>query len=167
MKFKFFSNNGQKTESAIYLYAQFNFHIFLKQWLNSTIICVKISESFFTIIHRLWTFFKICVFELNLNFMEFFMQQSVYIFESSWVSEFSSFSILAKIKNYSFNTFRPPLQKNRDFSRTHPLLVLRPVCKFKFVSFGPEEKKPRGLCISWFNRRGPMKFENTFFQIAN
>ena len=44
-------------------------------------------------------------------------------------------------------------------------LDLRPVCKFKFVRFGLEEKN-RALYLSRFNCGGPMKFENTFFQIA-
>ena len=58
-----------------------------------------------------------------------------------------------------------PLSENRDFSGTEPTLDLRPVCKFKFVRCGPGEKT-RALYLSRLKRGGPMKFENTFFQIA-
>ena len=62
----------------------------------------------------------------------------------------------------------PPLSDNRDFSKTDPLLDLKPVCKFKFVHCGPvERKKPRALNMSWSNRGGPTKFENSIFRIAN
>ena len=39
-----------------------------------------------------------------------------------------------------------------DFSRTEPLMDLRPVCKFKFVHCGPVEKKQIALSFlvkSW------------------
>ena len=58
-----------------------------------------------------------------------------------------------------------PLSENRDFSGTEPPLDLRPVCKLKFVRCGPGEKT-RVLFHSQLKRGGPMKFENTFFQIA-
>ena len=41
-----------------------------------------------------------------------------------------------------------PLLENRDFSRTEPPLDLRPVCKTKFVRFGPGEKKQSALSFS-------------------
>ena len=44
--------------------------------------------------------------------------------------------------------FRPPLSENRDFSRTEPLLDLRPVCKLRFVRCGPGGKKQRALSFS-------------------
>ena len=61
--------------------------------------------------------------------------------------------------------FQPPLSENFDFSITKPSLDLRPVCKFKFVGCGPVEKN-RALYLSQFNRGGPTKLENTFFQIS-
>ena len=41
-----------------------------------------------------------------------------------------------------------PLSENRDLSGTEPPLDLRPVCKFKFVNFGPEEKTRALFCVS-------------------
>ena len=49
------------------------------------------------------------------------------------------------------NPFRyggAPLSENHDFSGTKPLLDLRPVCKFKFVRFGPEEKNQSDVSFS-------------------
>ena len=62
---------------------------------------------------------------------------------------------------------KSPAQVNvaGDFSGTEPPLDLRPVCKFKFVRCRPGEKT-RALYLSQLKRGGPMKFENTFFQIA-
>ena len=68
--------------------------------------------------------------------------------------------------NYPGGRTYHPLSENRDFSGTEPLLDLRPVSKFKFVCCGPVEKNTRALYLSQFNRGGPTKFENTFFQIA-
>ena len=39
----------------------------------------------------------------------------------------------------------------------------RPDCKLKFVHFGPVEKN-RSIYQFWFNRGGPMKFNDEFFQ---
>ena len=67
--------------------------------------------------------------------------------------------IVLKGRNYH------PLLENLDFSGTEAPLDLRPVCKFKFVRCGPGEKT-RALYLSRLKRGGPMKFENTFFQIG-
>ena len=56
-----------------------------------------------------------------------------------------------------------PLSENHYFSGTKPPLDLKPVCKLKYVHCGPVEKN-RTLYLSWFNRGGPTKFKNTFFQ---
>ena len=58
------------------------------------------------------------------------------------------------------------LSKSCDFSGTEHPLDLRPVCKLKFVCCSPGEKKTRAFYLSRLKRGGPMKFENTFFQIA-
>ena len=41
-----------------------------------------------------------------------------------------------------------PLSENLNFSGTEPPFGLRPVCKFKFVRCGPEEKKQSALSFS-------------------
>ena len=47
-----------------------------------------------------------------------------------------------------FNPNCPGGRHNPDFSGTKPPLNLRPVCKFKFVRFGPVEKNQSALSFS-------------------
>ena len=72
---------------------------------------------------------------------------------------------MADTINIDCRHYDHPLSENRDFSGTETPLDLRPVCKFKFVCSGPGEKKQSALSFS-VEGGGPMKFENTFFQIA-
>ena len=48
------------------------------------------------------------------------------------------------------------------FSRKHDIKRI----DFSLTSVGVQQKKTRALYLSWFNRGGPIKFKNTFFQIA-
>ena len=61
---------------------------------------------------------------------------------------------------YGGGPFRPPLSENFDFSGTSDQSVN------SSLSVVVQKKKTRAFYVSWFNRGGPMKFENTFFLIA-
>ena len=56
----------------------------------------------------------------------------------------------------------PPLLESRNFSRIKHPVDLRPVCKLKFVSYGPVEKKLSALSVSFFSWQ-PDKIEEYIF----
>ena len=60
------------------------------------------------------------------------------------------------------------LEKNSDFSTIEHLVDLRPVCKLKFVRWGPvENTTTKALYLSGFDRGCPPEFEDAFSKYGN
>ena len=67
--------------------------------------------------------------KLNWNTFETFLKHPLNFFNPSWSKHH-------------------PLSENRDFSTSEHPIDLRPVCKFKFVCYGPVEKNQSALSAS-------------------